>query len=54
VDAIVQAVESALERLPDLESQAKSIQKDVLAQVPKLWEEWVRRYTEQIRNMVTN
>jgi len=54
VDAIVQAVESALERLPDLESQAKNVQKDVLAQVPKLWEEWVRRYTEQIRNMVTN
>jgi glycosyltransferase involved in cell wall biosynthesis len=54
VDAIALTIESALERLPDLESQAKENQKRLLAGVPKLWEEWARFYTEQIRNMVTS
>jgi glycosyltransferase involved in cell wall biosynthesis len=49
VDSIVQATESAIQRLPELEMQAPKAQELLLSLSSKLWEDWGVFYSEQIR-----
>jgi glycosyltransferase involved in cell wall biosynthesis len=49
VDSIVQAVEVALQRLPELETQARNTQSSLLTVPAKLWREWAEFYSEQLR-----
>jgi len=54
VDSIADAVESALARFPELESQTKEDQKRLLPLVPQMWEEWAGFYAEQIRRIANS
>ena len=42
--SIVQAVQEALHRLPQLEEKARTNQQRVLARLPSLWSEWSHQY----------
>jgi glycosyltransferase involved in cell wall biosynthesis len=48
VDGIVQAVESVLMRLPELETQARQTQSRLLEVTPGLWSEWAGFYSRQL------
>jgi glycosyltransferase involved in cell wall biosynthesis len=49
VNSIADAVKSALDRLPELESRTQEDQQRLAPLVPKLWEEWAAFYTKQMR-----
>ena len=49
VGSIVQAIESVLQGLPELEIQARKTQSLLRTAPPKLWEEWAVFYSEQLR-----